>query len=296
MNTSPFPVVSTRHYRRHSGQQDSDGGGVAEDRFIFGYDMSRYWFESLGDCFAMSSSEIEKHAERVIKEDWKLSRNGHWDDDERARRSLYRERETWHSHGSYPQTDDLSFYLSYHAMFTAAGKLLATVPLHQDPNDPDDEFQDWLSRHLLTREDGRWLADRRDPKPLEWPSWKNELQHENWRWSVSKTDFDGLLGIGGARLNVWGHWNSISGSRENRFPFGVRSYPPNIRPLFFGLCRLRPTLTTRVSQVQEVTPKSKAQASGLKDGLKLAIAKSVWTSSILGQATSATRRCSLPAS
>jgi hypothetical protein len=34
------------------------------------------------------------------------------------------ERETWHSHGNYPRTDNYSFYLSYHSMFVVASKLL----------------------------------------------------------------------------------------------------------------------------------------------------------------------------
>ena len=70
--------------------------------------------------------------EKVICDDWALSENGHWDRDERHRRNLFRDGETRHSHGSYPQTDSLSFYLSYHAMMIVAGKLLATVPRHQD--------------------------------------------------------------------------------------------------------------------------------------------------------------------
>ncbi len=213
INNSTLPVVSSIRYRRHQNIQDED---VRTKRFSFDYDMSRYWFGRLGDCFAKSASDIEVEAEKVIWDDWQLSETGYGDRDERNRRKIYRYPETGHSRGSYPSTDDLDFYLSYHAMMTLAGKLLATVPLHQDPDDPDDEFEYWLRGHLLSRRDDYWLADRRDPTPLEWPSWKNHEQEDNWRWSVGRPDFGRLLGLNEDRLNLWGDWNTVFGRREEK--------------------------------------------------------------------------------
>jgi hypothetical protein len=69
----------------------------------------------------------------VITTDWRHTGQNAWDEDERARRGLYRDGEAIYSHSSYPLTDDLSFYLSYHAMFTVAARLLAKVPTHKDP-------------------------------------------------------------------------------------------------------------------------------------------------------------------
>ena len=212
INNSKLSVVPSKQYERLNHSKDWGGGG----RFSFGYDMSRDWFERLGDCFAKNVSDIESEAEKVICDDWQLSENGHGNRDERHRRRIFRDRETWHSHGEYPRTNDLRFYLSYHAMMIVAGKLLATVRLHQDPDDPDDEFNSWLRGHLLSRQDGYWLADRRDPAPLEWPSWKNNKQEDDWRWSVGRSDFDRLLGLGGSRLNLWGYWNTVFGRREEK--------------------------------------------------------------------------------
>ena len=213
VNSSTLPVESSKRYMRVSPSQDWDTGGK---RFSFGYDMSRYWFGRFGECFGRDSADIKSEAEKVICDDWQLSENGRWDRDERSRRDLFRDGETRHSHGSYPRTDGLSFYLSYHAMMTVAGKLLATVPRHQDPDNPYNEFEKWLRRHLLSRQDGYWLADRRDPAPLEWPSWKNEKQEDAWCWSVGRSDFDRLLGLGEGRLNLWGKWNTTLGQREER--------------------------------------------------------------------------------
>ena len=161
INVSPLTVVASKRYERHKKQVHPMHRESGAKRFSFDYDMSRYWFEALADLFAVSSSDIEIEAEKIICDEWRLSENGHWDQDERARRGIYIDREPYHSHGSYPRTDNLNFYLSYHAMMIVAGKLLAAVPLHQDPDDPDNEFSCWLRRHTLTRQNGFWLFDRR---------------------------------------------------------------------------------------------------------------------------------------
>jgi hypothetical protein len=207
VNASQFPPVISESYKRYALHGPAPNRREKDDYFIFAYDMDRYWFESLGKCFAVSSSQIEDIAENVIRRDWQLNADGHWKKDERHQRGIFRaERETWHSHSSYPPTDDLSFYLSYHSMLVSAGKLLATKPVHQDPDDSVNDFDDWISRHLLTRSDGYWVADRRDPEPLEQPVWRNETRTDDWRWSVCKNDFDRVLGLDSTRINVWGRW------------------------------------------------------------------------------------------
>ena len=211
MNTSELPVISSKRYDRQHNSRHED---PEKRRFSFDYDISRYWFEDLGNHFAKNVSDIENEAEKVIHDDWHLLENGYWDRDERYRRGFFRDLEARHSHGAYPRTDSLNFYLSYHAMMTVAGKLLASVSLHQDPSYAYDKFEYWLNGHLLSRQDGYWLADRRDPMPLEWPSWKEQKQEDDWRWSVNRSDFDRLLGLGGDRLTLWGYWNTVFGRRE----------------------------------------------------------------------------------
>ena len=213
VNDSKFPTVSSPWHRR--APVDSREWSEAS-RLHFDYDMTRYWFESLARNFAQSVPYIECEMEKTICDEWHFSQNGDWKSDERHRRNIFQDRETWHSHGSYPKTDDLRFYLGYHAMMVVAGKQLETVPRHQDPQEPENEFSRWLGRHLLSRDDGYWLADRRDPDPLEWPSWKDEKQEENWRSSVKQADFGRVLGIDGNRRTVCGYWQAVSGRREER--------------------------------------------------------------------------------
>jgi hypothetical protein len=151
---------------------------------------------------------------QVIRRDWQVSGSNGWDEDERHRRKIFRDMETYHSHGSYPRVDELRFYLSYHAMMVVAGKLLATTPVHHDPDDSEDDFRNWLRRHDLSRRDGGWLADRRDPIPLERPDWKDEKESDEWRWSIARSDFDRILIDRNGRMNLWGYWTRIAGHRE----------------------------------------------------------------------------------
>ena len=213
VNRSEFPVVKSKQHQRLQHLQDEED---RKNRFRFDYDMSSYWFERLGICFAKNISYIEVEAEKVICDDWQLSQDDRWERDVRHRRGYFRNQETHHSHGSYPRVDDLEFYLSYHAMMIVAGNLLARTPYHQDPDDPEDKFEYWLKSHLLSRQDGYWLADRRDPKPLQWPSWKGQKQEDDWSWSVCPSDFSRFLNADNDRLNLWGDWNTVFGQREEK--------------------------------------------------------------------------------
>ena len=105
---------------------------------------------------------------RIIRDDFGVFGQGGWNGDPRHHRGLYEDHETYHSHGSYPQVEDLSFYHAYHSMMMVAGELIDTVQRHQD-KDYSDELEEWIVRHSLTRTDDLWLADRRDPDPIEVP-------------------------------------------------------------------------------------------------------------------------------
>lgn len=204
------PTIGKRNYgssRKHD-RKDED-----ERRFVFGYDIDRYWFEPLANCFNVTSADVEDAAEEVILKDWALTENGHWENDARAKAGIFRNQEEWHSHSSYPKADDLNFYLSSHSTFTAAGKLLQTRPLNHDPDRWEDEFEGWMRRHLISRTDGRWLFDARSPNPVGRPSWTSG-ENDSWKWEVMSEDFDRHLGLHADRLNLWGDWDIVEGQRE----------------------------------------------------------------------------------
>ena len=136
-----------------------------------------------------------------------------WYEDERARRKIYDYRQTYASHGSYPDTDDLHYYLSYHAMMIAAGRFLGTRPTHRDPDGWErDEFGAWLLLHGMSRNDGRWLADRRDPAPLERPAWCEREKDDSEYSVVTTRDFDQAF-VQGDLMSVWGNWSTGNSAR-----------------------------------------------------------------------------------
>lgn len=211
VNNSPFPPVVQSGF----GRVEDIADGTDEDEhddFYFGIDIGPYWFEPLARRFGVAGKEVERCARRVIRNEWNVHVNSHWDADERARRHLYPDQEVYHSHGGRPRSDNLHFYLSYHAMMVVAGQLLAVRPVVKHVDDGDD-FTEWLSRHSLTREDGYWLADRRDPAPLDWPTWAEHEEVDKWRWSLARSDFDAQLFRPDGRITVWGSWTRIRGYR-----------------------------------------------------------------------------------
>ncbi|WP_019555396.1 AVAST type 3 anti-phage nuclease/ATPase Avs3a [Propionispira raffinosivorans] len=216
VNTSPFSLIESKSYQRlKNAETDAeDDTEDDKDRFYFGIDIGPYWLAPLGRCFAKSQTSIERDALQLIRNDWHISGGRRLDEDERHRRKIFKGMQTHHSHGSYPRVDELRFYLSYHAMMVVAGNLLATTPVHHDPDDSEDDFQNWLKHHDLSRWDGGWIADRRDPIPLERPTWKDEKETKDWRWSIARNDFDRVLIAPGGRINIWGRWTLVSGRRE----------------------------------------------------------------------------------
>ncbi|RYG89901.1 ATP-binding protein [Loktanella sp. IMCC34160] len=183
-----------------------------DDRYYFGIDLPQYWFSPLGRVFGISQNEIERRVLGVIRNKWSSADTGAWVEDPRGKRGHYRDMNAHHSHGSYPRVESLSFYRAYHAMMEVAGTLIDEVPALENP-DYYDRLEDWIERHWITRSDGNWLADRRDPKPPYWPDWKDTEETDEWPTSVSKND---LLRQIEHRdfIPIWGSWREVAGDRE----------------------------------------------------------------------------------
>lgn len=158
-------------------------------KHLHGWDFDSYWFEPLGRIFGIAGKQVQELASEVIIKNWQVTHDGSFDSDPRSVlwRSSRNERETWHDHGSYPRTDNYSFYLSYHSMLVVAAKLVEKMPVVKRPNwDEGDPWGDWFKWHSLTRDDGRWLSDRRDPAPLTQPDWVDLPKNEKWRSEISQ--------------------------------------------------------------------------------------------------------------
>jgi len=222
VDVSPFPIENVEEYNKHFLSPWHERGEIDKGlKLHFSYDFDRYWFEPLAEVFGISTQQVEELAREVILKQWKINVGDKYIRDPRQNLWNYRlERETWYSHYSYPKTDDYQFYLSYHAMLAVAAKLLKAMPLINRHEWYENEWIEWLQPHDLTRKDKRWLADRRDPPPLQRRAWLREPNSDNWRWEINQDDFlDGLLSEWNNELwlNIYGDWTDTDDSRRESF-------------------------------------------------------------------------------
>jgi len=165
--------------------------------YHFAWDFDRYWYQPLADVFGIPEKQIEYLAAAVLVTEWKKDYDGKHQSDPRVGiwNSNSSERETWHDHGRYPKADNLDFYLCYHAMLVVAGRLLQKMPVLSSQYEDGNAWENWLSRHLLTRTDGKWLADHRDALPAVRPSWMfaERQSLEEWKAAISEMDFINCL-------------------------------------------------------------------------------------------------------
>ena len=198
-----------------------------EYEFHFALDFDRYWFEPLGTVFGIPGKQVEDIAADVIIKEWGIKEKSGYNNDPRV--SIWNrysnERETWHHHGSYPRIDNLDFYLSYHSMMVAASKLLKKMPVVSKRDWYDNEWEEWISGHLLTCTDGNWLTDYRDPVPFKRPEWIYKHKDDNWKADISEKSFYETLltdDNGEPWLNIQGGWEEKDSS-ERTESFSIAS-------------------------------------------------------------------------
>jgi GTPase SAR1 family protein len=220
---SNMPVVEMDYNDTVDSYWHINGLVNTEYDFHFGWDFDRYWFEPLGDVFGVPGKQVEDIAANVIIEEWGIKEKNGYNNDPRI--SIWNrysnERETWHDHGSYPRTDNLDFYLSYHSMMVAAAKFLEKMPVVSKRDWYDNEWDEWISGHLLTCADGKWLIDYRDPVPLKRPEWLSKSKDDNWKSEIpEKSFYEALLtddDSGEQWLNVRGGWEEKDSERTESF-------------------------------------------------------------------------------
>lgn len=215
---SNIPIVKMNYNETTDSYWHINKEIATEYDFHFGWDFDRYWFEPLANVFGIPGKQVEDIAANVIIEEWGIKeKNGYYND---PRVSIWNshsnERETRHSHGSYPRIDNLDFYLSYHSIMVTAGKLIENMPVVSK-----QDWDEWISDHLLTCTDGKWLTDYRDPVPLKRPEWISKKKYENWKTDISEnTFFEALLREEDDKelwFNVQGGWEENDSERSESF-------------------------------------------------------------------------------
>jgi hypothetical protein len=214
---STFPVKEIQ-YGTHLDSPWHAAGEIKKVKdFYFGWDFDKYWFEPLGDAFGISAEQVQDLATAVVQKQWGITESGYNTD---PRVSLWNrssgERAIHHDHGSYPRTDSYDFYWSYHSMLVVAAQLIKVMPVVSKNNWREDELGEWISRHLLSRADGKWLSDARGEVPLIRPKWTIQIDSDNWQTQITDEDFlDCLLSLKNSSswLNVKGGWQDKKGER-----------------------------------------------------------------------------------
>ena len=106
--------------------------------------------------------------------------------------------------------------LGWHALFIAAGKLLAAYPVTNDWWYEEDPWGEWLGRYGLTRKDGLWLSDGTDRIPDDAAVRLLEPKKKGLAITGDQKKVMGLAGLDiekgvGRELIVKGRWYSSDG-------------------------------------------------------------------------------------
>jgi hypothetical protein len=204
------------------GEDADDGGGASRrgGQYFLGLDFGQYWLAPLGRAFRRSEGWMEKAVHDLIVQEWAAPEALDYQGDARALDGQFRDT-SGSRRGDYPDASDLRFYFAFHATMIVAGRLLATRPLTEDEDDDYYSFDSWLARHALARDDGRWVADRRDPRPTPRPELSEPNSDRDWIAGITRRDFDDVLRVGSDEIVVWGDWNW--GDHRRRLSLSVRS-------------------------------------------------------------------------
>jgi len=227
---TPFPieVLDTNHNKRDTPWH-KEGAVDKSLNLSLSYDFPSYWLEPLGRVFGVSGKQVGELVTEVILKNWDLDFSENYIRDPRQEIwNRKRDRSTWHSHSSYPKTDNYNFYLSYHAMMVVAAKLLKVMPVVKYDEGDDDAWQDWLERHLLTKNSEFWLADRRDFVPANRRLWLNDKKESDWCWQIWPKDFLEVLLCeykGETWINAAGYVNEYSNGHNETIDISSRLVP-----------------------------------------------------------------------
>lgn len=193
------PKLNTRTVKdRYGFKADSPwhkaGKIFPKDEIYLGLDIGDKWLAPLGDVFRVPQKQIEEIVKDILLKKWKIRFEDKFLKDPRQSiwNSTYYLSSMDYRDGTLAKIDNYSLYLSYHAIMSIASVLIKRMPVIQRENWPN-EWEEWLSRHIITGSDGTWLSDRRDgipPTPIEW--YKQE-KDEDWRWKVSLENFLNVL-------------------------------------------------------------------------------------------------------
>lgn len=160
INTSPYPRLDEKLITGggfYAGRPDSEPEPPFE--FTLEYDFKKYDVELLGEVFGQPCWRVADDIAEVV----------HSIDPDVSSMYDSQGRESSHRYARGIDTPSHSYgeQLGYHALMIVAAKYLQQYPVTNDSYYDDDPVGEFLSRYLLTREDGMWLSDGTGRMPMD---------------------------------------------------------------------------------------------------------------------------------
>jgi hypothetical protein len=201
--------------RPHIGRGDREG-----ERFDFGYDTVEFMLLPVLRMFVgLTQKELFERMEYWLVDQWHAPEKVHyWDHEPRKRRYTERDQSlSFANKGGMPLIERRGYYLEWHAVLCVVSEFLQKYPLAAT-DDRWGSYEYWLVALSLT-ESPIWLADLRDPKPLEDNLWLPGKDSENhWISRISRQDFFAALFPGEGKdrnlVRVDAHWTAAFPTRE----------------------------------------------------------------------------------
>lgn len=219
INATPFPLDQRKeHNAPHLNWDDRKGG-----RFDFGYDTLEHVLTPLLRFFVgLSKDELLSRLEFWLVDQWEApEKANHWDRE--PRKGRYNENR-WGLHhsdkGSMPIVERHGYYLESNAVLCVVGEMLQKYPLWQREGESWGSLEYWAQKLQLTVPPV-WVADFRDPKPLEDQLWlAGGGDDDRWVSRISQKEFVSALfkdnGMDKSVVTVEGSWTSGFPTREVR--------------------------------------------------------------------------------
>lgn len=229
---------------------------LGDNDFRFHMDYTDYWCDPLADAFGLHKDVVEHLANDLLVDVWRVSSRGGFEEDTRHVLGLYPSGTAIYK-TDWPENDDLDFYLSIHALYEIAGRLIACLPIVRIYDDGDDEWASFLQHHVPTRSDGRWLSDRRDAGPAvasigDYDRGSHDSKFDEWVYQISRRNFDAHFGPDVGWPTIWARRASLSRTRSEYTTVTSALINPQTAESLLRALRLAPSVTPlRIPDAQD---------------------------------------------